>query len=331
MGHRKKNAPRHGSLAYLPRGRSRTMNPIIRAWPKIESEKATLLGGAAFKTATIHMYTVDDREKTPNFGKPRFNMATVLEAPPLFISGFRCYCRGENGFEVLSEVYSKHQPKEMERKKKFNDIDVSQNLEFIKNSIDKISRFVAICCITPSLSGVPQKTPILFEIEVGGGSPKEKLEYLESILGKNIKISDIFSPGIYVDTVGITRGKGFEGPVTRMGIKRKQHKSRKTVRAVGTIGPWKPSATMYTVPSAGQRGLHRRTEYNKRILSLGSSESESITPKGGFAHYGVLKSDYLIVKGSIQGPPKRFIKLRYSIRNRRKIQPPKVLEISIKR
>jgi len=324
----KKHAPRHGSLAYLPRGRARSLVSVVKTWPKIEGEKPSLLGSAAFKAGTMHVYTIDDREKTPNYGKPLFNTATVLESPPVFISGFRAYEDNGEALAVFNEVYAKNQPKDTSRKKKFKNT-TKDHLEDIGNSLDKVKRFTAVCCITPRETGMSQKKPVIFEVEVGGGNVESQFEYIQTILGKTVKISDIFKPGMYIDTVGVTRGKGFEGPVTRMGIKRKQHKSRKTVRAVGSIGPWKPTATMYTIPSAGQRGLHRRTELSKRIMTLGTSDEMPITPKGGFKHYGEVKSDYIVIRGSVQGPPKRFVKLRHTVRlKNHKVQPPKILEVS---
>jgi large subunit ribosomal protein L3 len=329
MGHRKHSAPRHGSLAYLPRGRARSLNPVVKTWQEVEGDKPILLGAAAFKAGTIHVYTVDDREKTPNFGKPLFNTATVLEAPPIHIVGSRLYEKRDGVLEVLDEVYSKSQPKELTRLRKFKDTASEKHLEALKASLDNVEKITAICALSPKETGLAQKTPFLFEVKVGGGKIEAQFEYIKSILGKTVKISDIFQPGKYVDTIGVTRGKGFEGVITRMGVKRKQHKSRKTVRAVGTIGPWSPHAIMYTVPAAGQMGLHRRTEYNKRVIAVGNPAETPINPDGGFLHYGNVKSDYILVKGNVQGPPKRFIKMRYAIRiGNRKIQPPKILEVS---
>ncbi len=85
-----------------------------------------------------------------------------------------------------------------------------------------------------------------------------------------------------MDVIGITKGKGFEGPVTRFGIKRKQHKSRKSVRAVGVIGPWHPAAVMYTVARAGQHGFHQRTETGKRITHHLQPEGYAHHPEGRF-------------------------------------------------
>lgn len=325
----KKHSPRHGSLAYMPRGRARSLISVVKTWPKKVGEKPMLLGYAGFKAGTLHVYTIDDRERTPNFGKPLFNTATILESPPIFISGFRAYEYNDEALNVINEVYAKKQPKDLDRKRKFKMISEKDTLESIKKSLDRVERFTAVCCVTPRETGMSQKKPIIFEVQVGGGTIDSQFEYLQTVLGKTIKISEVFRPGMHIDTIGVTKGKGFEGPVTRMGIKRKQHKSRKTVRAVGSIGPWKPAATMYTIPSAGQRGLHRRTEYNKRVLSVSTSDENPITPKGGFKHYGEVKSDYIVVRGSVQGPPKRFIKLRFGIRlGNKKTKPPKILKIS---
>ena len=81
-----------------------------------------------------------------------------------------------------------------------------------------------------------------------------------------------------------------------------------------------------TTAAALAQGL---SEYNKRVLSVSTSDENPITPKGGFKHYGEVKSDYIVVRGSVQGPPKRFVKLRFGIRlGNKKTQPPKILKIS---
>ena len=93
----KHSAPRRGSLAFRPRGRKGSHLTRVRNWPKIDSEKPTLLGAIAFKAGTIHIITVDDREKTPNTGKPLFNPATVIATAPLFLIGIRGYRKTDAG------------------------------------------------------------------------------------------------------------------------------------------------------------------------------------------------------------------------------------------
>merc|ERR1712211_137709 len=40
---------------------------------------------------------------------------------------------------------------------------------------------------------------------------------------------------------------------------------------------------------------------------------KTITPLGGFPHYGIVKEDYIILKGSVPGPVRRTITLRQSV------------------
>jgi large subunit ribosomal protein L3 len=85
---------------------------------------------------------------------------------------------------------------------------------------------------------------------------------------------------------------------------------------------------MYTVAHQGQHGYHQRTEYNKLIMKIGTKE-EQITPAGGFKKYGEVRNDFLVMKGSVQGPAKRLITLRNPIRQKKKIDSPEIVEISL--
>ena len=330
MGHRKHSAPRRGSLAYLPRGRAKSFESRIRTWPTVNNEKPVLLGFAGFKAAHIHVITIDDREKTPNFGKPLLNAATVISTPPVKIIGFRGYSKTYYGFRSLFDVFASELPKEMARKFRMKQVPLESALNKAQQKLDEVSVLMAIAAVIPRDAGLSQKKPFVFEVGVGGGDIKAQFEYLRSLLGREIKFKDLFQVGSYVDVSAITKGKGVEGPVTRWGVKRKQHKSRKSVRAVGTLGPISPASVMYTVPRAGQRGLHQRLEYNKRILVIGnaSEKEQNFTPAGGFLHFGLVKGDYAVVKGSVPGTVKRLVKIRYPIRAKtEKIVEPRIVEV----
>src|SRR2546428_3592889 len=106
MGHRKHSAPRRGSLAYRPRGRAKRFVPRVRTWPRVSSGAPILLGFPSFKAGTIHAITTDDREKTPNFGKPLFNPATVLAIPEAEVVGVRLYARENGGERPIAEWHS---------------------------------------------------------------------------------------------------------------------------------------------------------------------------------------------------------------------------------
>ena len=72
-------------------------------------------------------------------------------------------------------------------------------------------------------------------------------------------------------------------------------------------------------------GYHHRTELNKKVYRIGAGDDEAnastesditkkaITPMGGFPHYGIVKNDFLMLKGSIPGTKKRVVTLRKSL------------------
>jgi large subunit ribosomal protein L3 len=208
--------------------------------------------------------------------------------------------------------------------------DPQNGFKKMRENLDKISEFRLLAATQPRLTGVPKKTPELIEIKVDGATVKEQLEYVKTLLGKTVSITEIFKEGQYLDVISVTKGKGFQGPVKRFGVKIRDRKSRKTKRGIATLGPWKPSRVLYTVARAGQMGYYQRTEYNKRLLKIGTNGAE-ISPKGGFLRYGPVKGAYLVVSGSIPGPTKRLIRLRYPVRPPRRIPeaPPKIVSVSL--
>jgi large subunit ribosomal protein L3 len=332
MGHRKYSAPRRGSIAFRPRARAKSLEARVRTWPQLAAEKSSLLGFAGFKAGGIQILTVDDREKTPNFGKQLLNAATVIATPPVRIIGIRAYKHDLYGQHAIFDVYAKDLPKELSRK--FDAKSKDDGLSKAESLLDGASNVMAVVAVSPNSIGLAQKVPFVFEVAVSGENIRSQYDYARSILGKEIKITDVFQIGQNIDVFGITRGKGIEGPVTRFGVKRKQHKSRKSVRAVGTLGPISPAVVMYTVARQGQRGFHQRTEYNKRILVISNTDKDaenSINPPGGFKHFGLVRGDYIVVRGSIPGVPKRLVKMRQPIRAvSKKVVEPKVLEVVVR-
>lgn len=274
-----------------------------------------------------HLITIDDRENTPNYGKPLFNAATVVALPKAKVFGIRAYKYEDEYHKVLYDIFDYSDDKIFKRVMEAPSLEEQlMRLDELKGQIKAISCHIYV---VPKDVGLSQKKPMIMEIPVVGGTIEAKLEYAKSLLGKEIDPSELVRPGTYVDVAGITKGKGFEGPVTRFGIKRKQHKSRKTVREVGAIGPWKPSAVTYTVPRAGQYGFHQRTEYNHRILMIGDEKENPITPKGGFPHFGIIRGKYVVLKGSLPGPPKRPVVIRLPLRPKSvPEEPPKILLVS---
>ena len=330
MGHRKNSQPRRGSMAYYPRGRAKSMEARIRAWPKNNSEEPKILAHCGFKAGCVQIVTIDDRDKTPNAGKQLVSLGTVLVTPPVLILGIRGYSKEHNGSHAEFDVYADEIPKYMAKEISLKNKEGA--LENAEKSLREIKEIFAIVAVSPSAAGLEQKKPYIFEALVSGGDIQKQFTHVKELLGKEIKIDQIFETGARVDVAAITKGKGWQGVIQRMGAKRKQHKSRKTVRELGSLGPISPQNVMYTVPRAGQMGFHQRIEYDKRIMMIGNTDENQfrINPEGGYKHFGLVKGDFIILKGSVPGTYRRLIKLRSQIRNiPAKISKPNILEVVV--
>merc|ERR1711903_329306 len=170
------------------------------------------------------------------------------------------------------------------------------------------------------------------EIQVNGGSIAEKVDFSNSLLEKMLAIDSVFENNEILDTIAVTTGKGFKGVISRWHTKKLPRKTHKGLRKVACIGAWHPSRIQFTVPRAGQKGYHHRTEINKKIYRMGAGYAmkdgklvknnaateydladKSITPMGGFPHYWEVKQDFILLKGCCIGPKKRVLTLRKSL------------------
>merc|ERR1712072_1348925 len=168
------------------------------------------------------------------------------------------------------------------------------------------------------------------EIQVNGGTIADKVQFIRDHFEKPVSIDTVFEQDEMIDTMAITKGKGFEGVVTRWGVTRLPRKTHKGLRKVACIGSWHPSRVSYSVPRDGQNGYHHRTEINKKVYRIaagvrnaeGAYEKErqnnastefglttkGITPVGGFPHYGEVNEDYIMLKGAVTGVEKINLK-----------------------
>ena len=331
MGARKRHSPRRGSLAYSPRVRAKSMEARIRAWPKLDSEEPKILAHCGFKAGCVQIVSIDDREKVPNAGKQLVSLGTVLVTPPVLILGIRGYSKDHDGRHAEFDVYAEDIPKSIAKEISLKNKQENA-LDNAEKGLKKIKEIFAIVAISPSAAGLEQKKPYIFEASVSGGDIPKQFAHVKELLGKEIKIDQIFETGASVDVAAITKGKGWQGVLKRWNVKKKQHKSRKTVREVGSLGPISPQSVMYTVPRAGQFGFHQRIEYDKRIMIMGNTDDDKlkINPDGGFKHFGLVKGDFIVLKGSVPGAYRRLIKLRSQIRNvPDKVNKPNILEVVV--
>ena len=331
MGHRKTHAPKHGSLAYLPRHRAKRPVARIRYWPKIAAETPRLLGFVGYKAGMTYVFTIEDRKRSPNFGKEVMRAATILETPPILLCGIRTYTHTPYGLQQQTEVWMKDPPEDLERTLVLpENFNTEEMLQKVTQSLDQTTIIRAIIATQPKLASLSKKKPEIAEIEIGGGTIPQQFEYAKQLLGKTVTPDEMFKTGQYIDVAAITTGKGFQGPVKRWGVTVLQAKGRKTKRGIATLGPWNPHHIMYSVPRAGQMGYHQRIEYNKRILKIGKDGKE-VTVKGGYIRYGQVKGPYILIEGSVPGTEKRTIRLRQPARSPKETPetPPQVTHISL--
>ncbi|MGI0091447.1 MAG: 50S ribosomal protein L3, partial [Nitrososphaerales archaeon] len=185
MGHRKHSAPRRGSLAFAPRARHQTLIPRVRNWTRRGVEKPTLAGFPAFKVGMVHVVTLDDREKTPNYGKPMFNPATVLSAPAVNVYGFRAYGHN-NGIDfALTDVAADNLTDEVREKISYSKSSKEAKPAFesalkrVQEIIGQIKSFTALVGIVPDETGLANGIPQIQEVGISGGDVKAQFEYLK--------------------------------------------------------------------------------------------------------------------------------------------------------
>ncbi len=278
-----------------------------------------------------YVFAIEDKKRSPNFGKEVMKAATILETPPLLVCGVRTYAHDLYGLQQITECWMKNPPDELDRAlvlpESFN---TEEMLQKVNANQAQASVVRAIVATQPSQANLSRKKPEIFEIEVGGGTIPQQIEYAQGLLGKTVTAEEVFKSGQYTDIAAVTTGKGWQGPVKRWGVTILQAKGRKTKRGIATLGPWNPHHLMYSIARAGQMGYHQRLEFNKRILKIGKDGKE-VNVKGGFLRYGNLRSSYIIIEGSVPGTEKRTIKLRVPARPPTQVAeaPPQVTYVSV--
>lgn len=287
---------RSGTLQFWPRCRAERIYPKISAW-----YGTGIQGFAAYKVG-MAQYVMSETRKNTNFGKEVVKAATVLEVPPIYPVSMAFYKKDISGRKrkVGSYFDVKNLPKELKKdlKRVFN------YKEEISGKIPEAFDEVRLQVATFPRKIDLKKTPEVFEL-----GTTHKLEEARNLLGKELKISECFTEGDYVDVTAVTKGKGFQGPIKRFGIKRRNHHSKKGRRRAGSLGSTTPRHIRWQIPLAGQMGYNQRTEIDKLILKI-SDKPEEVNSKKGFSNYGNVKGSFILVDGSIPGARKRMVILR---------------------
>ena len=297
-----RKSPRKGSLQFWPRKRVTRSLPGVN-WKAI-NDSNRFKGFICYKAGMVSVKLKDNTPDSMTKGKIITMPSTILECPPMKIFSVRFY----NKNNLIGEILVKNADKEMKKKVKLPK-DYSKKIEDIKKEFDDLR----IIIYSQARKTRIKKTPDLIEIGISG-SKDEKFNFVKENLNKEFSITDFFDKGQLVDLRGTTKGKGLSGPVKRFGITLKQSKSEKGRRKPGSLGPWHPARVTFRVPQAGQLGMFHRIIYNNKIIDIGKSEEKF----KGIKNYGDLKTDYVLVSGSVMGPAKRELLITSPLRVKKK-------------
>jgi len=357
MSHRKFEAPRHGSLGFLPRKRATRHRGKVKSFPKDDQSAAPhLTAHFGFKAGMTHIVRDVNKPGSKLHKKETVESVTILETPPMVVVGIVGYIETPNGLRALTTVWASHLQQQILRRF-YKNWYRSKKKAFTKcnaggkpnaNNERELAKMKKYCKVIRVLAHsdvvklpIAQKTAHLMEIQINGGDVAAKVDFGVGLFEQSIPISKVFSKDEMIDVIAVTKGKGFEGVTTRWGTSKLPRKTHKGLRKVACIGAWHPSRVKYSVARAGQNGYHHRTQINKKIYKIAAPQFDAhgtivkdekgnivadrhastefdltkkeITPMGGFPHYGTVKNDWIMLKGTVPGPVKRVITLRKTL------------------
>lgn len=94
-------------------------------------------------------------------------------------------------------------------------------------------------------------------------------------IGREIKVDEILSPGLLVDVIGVTKGRGFAGAIKRWGFAgHPESHGHGKPRTIGSIGPSTPGEVAKGKKMPGHMGNIRKTAQNLEVLSVDGNTGE---------------------------------------------------------
>jgi large subunit ribosomal protein L3e len=335
----------------LPKKRCKRIKGKCKSFPKDDASKPVhLTAFTGYKAGMTHILREVDRPGSKNNKKEVVEAVTIIETPPMVVVGVVGYIETPSGERAFKTIFAEHLSDECRRRfyknwykskkkaftkasKKWADEQGKQEIEKDFAQMKKYCKSIRVIAHTQmKLLKKRQKKAHISEIQVNGGNISDKIDYARELLEKKVPVKSIFSQDEMIDVIAVTKGKGMKGVTARWHCKKLPRKTHKGLRKVACIGAWHPSRVGFSVARAGQKGYHHRTEINKKIYRIadgvhtkdnkviknnGATEydqtDKTITPMGGFPHYGEVNQDFIMILGSCGGPRKRPVTLRKSL------------------
>ena len=141
--------------------------------------------------------------------------------------------------------------------------------------------------------------PLKGHFEKAGTTPKRKLvefkaDFAQELkLGDTLTVADVFADTAYVDVVGTSKGKGFQGVVKRhgfAGVGGQTHGQHNRLRHPGSLGAssW-PSRVFKGMRMAGHTGNARVKIFNLEVVKV------------------LPENNLIVVKGSVPGAKGSYV------------------------
>lgn len=131
-------------------------------------------------------------------------------------------------------------------------------------------------------------------------TPKRKLVEFKDFetnltLGQEVKVSELFQVGEFIDASGLTKGKGFQGVVKRhnfAGVGQSTHGQHNRARHPGAIGACSyPARVFKGLKMGGRMGNAKVTIQNLEVLNI------------------LEEKNLIVVSGSVPGPKNAIVTL----------------------
>ena len=141
--------------------------------------------------------------------------------------------------------------------------------------------------------------PLLGHFAKAGTTPKRKLVEFKADFAQDLKLGDVLTVGdifantVYVDVVGTSKGKGFQGVVKRhgfAGVGGQTHGQHNRLRHPGSLGAssW-PSRVFKGMRMAGHMGNERVKIFNLEVIKI------------------IPENNLLVLKGSVPGAKGSYV------------------------
>merc|ERR1711934_1215591 len=119
MSHRKFEAPRHGSLGFLPKKRCTKSKGKIKSWPLDDaSAKPHFTAFMGYKAGCTHILRDVDKSGSKAHKKEGVEAVTIIECPPMIVVGMVGYYATPTGLKSPKNgtVWAQHLSDECKRR-----------------------------------------------------------------------------------------------------------------------------------------------------------------------------------------------------------------------